>query len=104
MDLLFHVGSDLMSALYCAREIQQLRLSLRKLKIETDVSQSRPETTNPYWPIAIATLNTIVTAAIQAVYVRSHEEQQTPKPHRIPHRNPSSCPLMADVATMLQVR
>ncbi|KAF8843970.1 hypothetical protein BDN67DRAFT_944222 [Paxillus ammoniavirescens] len=47
----------------CTREIQQLHLSLRKLKIGTYVSQPPPETPeghNPYWPIATATLNTPV--------------------------------------------
>ncbi|KIK94910.1 hypothetical protein PAXRUDRAFT_827521 [Paxillus rubicundulus Ve08.2h10] len=47
----------------CTREIQQLHLSLRKLKIGTYVSQTPPEIPeghNPYWPIATATLNTPV--------------------------------------------
>ncbi|KAG8219859.1 hypothetical protein J3R82DRAFT_838 [Butyriboletus roseoflavus] len=45
----------------CTREIQQLHLSLRKLKIGTYVSKNLPsEACNPYWPIATATLNTPV--------------------------------------------
>ncbi|KIJ68382.1 hypothetical protein HYDPIDRAFT_106573 [Hydnomerulius pinastri MD-312] len=48
----------------CTREIQQLHLSLRKLKIGTYVSPTPPEEApeghNPYWPIATATLNTPV--------------------------------------------
>ncbi|KAL4070987.1 CBS-domain-containing protein [Scleroderma citrinum] len=48
-------------AINCTREIQQLHLSLRKLKIGTYVSQSPPPgNTNPYWPIATATLDTPV--------------------------------------------
>ncbi|KAG2044786.1 hypothetical protein BDR03DRAFT_847827 [Suillus americanus] len=51
----------------CTREIQQLHLSLRKLKIGTYVSSNppppnpeNPETQNPYYPIATATLDTPV--------------------------------------------
>ncbi|KAI6047588.1 hypothetical protein EDC04DRAFT_2875816, partial [Pisolithus marmoratus] len=45
----------------CTREIQQLHLSLRKLKIGTYVSQNPPpDNTNPYWPIATATLDSPV--------------------------------------------
>ncbi|KAH0838349.1 hypothetical protein J3R83DRAFT_6628 [Lanmaoa asiatica] len=48
----------------CTREIQQLHLSLRKLKIGTYVSKTLPseasDACNPYWPIATATLNTPV--------------------------------------------
>lgn len=48
----------------CTREIQQLHLSLRKLKIGTYVSKNplseASDTCNPYWPIATATLNTPV--------------------------------------------
>lgn len=51
----------------CTREIQQLHLSLRKLKIGTYVSSTpppqnpeTPETQNPFWPIATATLDTPV--------------------------------------------
>lgn len=51
----------------CTREIQQLHLSLRKLKIGTYVSSNppppnpeNPETQNPYYPIATATLGTPV--------------------------------------------
>ena len=48
----------------CTREIQQLHLSLRKLKIGTYVSKNLPSEVsaacNPYWPIATATLNTPV--------------------------------------------
>ncbi|OAX42381.1 CBS-domain-containing protein [Rhizopogon vinicolor AM-OR11-026] len=51
-------------AINCTREIQQLHLSLRKLKIGTYVSSTpppqTPENHNPYWPIATATLNTPV--------------------------------------------
>lgn len=51
----------------CTREIQQLHLSLRKLKIGTYVSSNppspnpeNPETQNPYYPISTATLDTPV--------------------------------------------
>jgi len=48
----------------CPKEIQQLHLSLRKLKIGTYVSSSSPsdvpEGQNPYHPIATASLNTPV--------------------------------------------
>ncbi|KAF8560408.1 CBS-domain-containing protein [Imleria badia] len=48
----------------CTREIQQLHLSLRKLKIGTYVSKNIPpeasDACTPYWPIATATLNTPV--------------------------------------------
>lgn len=48
----------------CTREIQQLHLSLRKLKIGTFVSKKLPseasDACNPYWPIATATLDTPV--------------------------------------------
>ncbi|KIO08225.1 hypothetical protein M404DRAFT_22837 [Pisolithus tinctorius Marx 270] len=45
----------------CTREVQQLHLSLRKLKIGTYVSQNPPpDNTNPYWPIATATLDSPV--------------------------------------------
>jgi CBS domain-containing protein len=51
-------------AINCSKEIQQLHLSLRKLKIGTYVSKTPPpeisEDHNPYWPIATATLNTPV--------------------------------------------
>lgn len=50
--------------LQCTREIQQLHLSLRKLKIGTYVSKNLPSEVSaachPYWPIATATLNTPV--------------------------------------------
>jgi len=61
-----HTRSHLRSltALQCTREIHQLHLSLRKLKIGTYVSSTpppqNPENRNPYWPIATATLNTPV--------------------------------------------
>jgi len=48
----------------CTREIQHLHVPLRKLKIGTYVSRNLPpetsDTTNPYWPIATATLETPV--------------------------------------------
>lgn len=48
----------------CTREIQQLHLSLRKLKIGTYVSKNIPpeasDACTPYWPIATATLDTPV--------------------------------------------
>ncbi|KAG9314412.1 CBS-domain-containing protein [Chiua virens] len=50
-------------AINCTREIQQFHLSLRKLKIGTYVSPNPSEASdasNPYWPIATATLNTPV--------------------------------------------
>ncbi|KAH7931065.1 CBS-domain-containing protein [Leucogyrophana mollusca] len=48
----------------CTKEVQQLHLSLRKLKIGTYVSATPPSETpeghNPYWPIATATIDTPV--------------------------------------------
>lgn len=44
----------------CHKEIQQLHLSLRKLKIGTYVSSPLPEGEKPYYPIATASLNTPV--------------------------------------------
>ncbi|KIM48149.1 hypothetical protein M413DRAFT_62578 [Hebeloma cylindrosporum] len=44
----------------CHKEIQQLHLSLRKLKIGTYVTQSPNPDQSPYHPIATATLNTPV--------------------------------------------
>ncbi|EGN98976.1 hypothetical protein SERLA73DRAFT_53729 [Serpula lacrymans var. lacrymans S7.3] len=49
----------------CTKEIHQLHLSLRKLKIGTYVSSTippsdSPDGQNPYWPIATATLDTPV--------------------------------------------
>ncbi|KIM67273.1 hypothetical protein SCLCIDRAFT_109174 [Scleroderma citrinum Foug A] len=59
-------------AINCTREIQQLHLSLRKLKIGTYVSQSPPaDNTNPYWPIATATLNTPVFDVVHMFSERS---------------------------------
>ncbi|KAG6842603.1 hypothetical protein C0991_000129 [Blastosporella zonata] len=50
--------------LQCHKEVQQLHLSLRKLKIGTYVHNSSrasvPEGQNPYYPIATASLNTPV--------------------------------------------
>lgn len=62
-----HVRFSLTLPFQCTREIQQLHLSLRKLKIGTYVSSNpppqnpeNPETQNPYYPIATATLDTPV--------------------------------------------
>ncbi|KAI6007363.1 hypothetical protein EDD15DRAFT_2210735 [Pisolithus albus] len=56
----------------CTREIQQLHLSLRKLKIGTYVSQNPPpDNTNPYWPIATATLDSPVFDVVHMFSERS---------------------------------
>lgn len=53
-----------LTLIQCHREIQQLNLPLRKLRIGTYVAASSPEDVpegqNPYHPIATATLNTTV--------------------------------------------
>jgi len=58
----------------CHKEIQQLHLSLRKLKIGTYVAQlpqDVPEGKNPYHPIATATLNTPVFDVVHMFSERS---------------------------------
>ncbi|KAF8912718.1 hypothetical protein CPB84DRAFT_1721478 [Gymnopilus junonius] len=58
----------------CHKEIQQLHMSLRKLKIGTYVAQSPesvPEGQNPYHPIATATLNTPVFDVVHMFSERS---------------------------------
>ncbi|KDR85049.1 hypothetical protein GALMADRAFT_53799 [Galerina marginata CBS 339.88] len=58
----------------CHKEIQQLHLSLRRLKIGTYVAQSPqdvPEGQNPYHPIATATLNTPVFDVVHMFSERS---------------------------------
>ncbi|KAF8973979.1 hypothetical protein BDZ97DRAFT_1647655 [Flammula alnicola] len=58
----------------CNKEIQQLHLSLRKLKIGTYVAlppQDVPEGKNPYHPIATATLNTPVFDVVHMFSERS---------------------------------
>jgi len=58
----------------CHKEIQQLHISLRKLKIGTYVAQSPesvPEGQNPYHPIATATLNTPVFDVVHMFSERS---------------------------------
>ncbi|KAF5356080.1 hypothetical protein D9756_003810 [Leucocoprinus leucothites] len=44
----------------CHKEIQQLNLSLRRLRIGTYVSSPSPDPNNPYWPIATASMETSV--------------------------------------------
>ncbi|KAJ3568066.1 hypothetical protein NP233_g5960 [Leucocoprinus birnbaumii] len=44
----------------CHKEIQQLHLSLRRLRIGTYVSSPSPDPNNPYWPIATASMETSV--------------------------------------------
>jgi hypothetical protein len=59
----------------CNKEIQQLHLSLRKLKIGTYVSapplSEVPEGQNPYYPIATASLNTRVFDVVHMFSERS---------------------------------
>ncbi|KAG6902904.1 hypothetical protein C0995_010074 [Termitomyces sp. Mi166 len=59
----------------CHKELQQLHLSLRKLKIGTYVHASSPENVpeghNPYYPIATASLNTPVFDVVHMFSERS---------------------------------
>ncbi|KAF9499694.1 CBS-domain-containing protein [Pleurotus eryngii] len=55
----------------CIKEIQQLNLSLRKLKIGTYVSRDSAGSDNPYYPIATAKLSTTVFDVVHMFSERS---------------------------------
>ena len=71
----FRLRNCLIPLLQCHKEIQQLHLSLRKLKIGTYVSSSSssdaPDGHNPYHPIATASLNTPVFDVVHMFSERS---------------------------------